>query len=107
MNLFSLDGQVHFGTILVAGESVELCAESLFQEVSEQVACRCRAAGAAFWWGACLPHVIYCLVRSIGAHINDLFDLGWSAEPGESRPIELNFFPPNELIEIEPSSNPS
>ena len=52
-----------------------------------------------------MTHVVNRFVGSVGAHVDNLFDLGRSAEPSKLWPIELNFLSPHELIEIKPRSN--
>jgi hypothetical protein len=49
-------------------------------------------------------YVVHGLVRRVGAHVDELFDLRGRAEPGELGPIELHFFFPDELIEVEPGA---
>src|SRR5258708_34006682 len=107
MDLFALDRQVDFRTIFVAGEGIELRAESFLQQITEVVARRCCPAGAAFRWHGCFLYVIDRLVRSVGADVDELFDLCRGAEPDKLRPIELNFFFSDQLIEIKAGSHSS
>jgi hypothetical protein len=52
-------------------------------------------------------YVVNRFVRSVGADVDELFDLCRGAEPGKLRPIELNFFFSDQLIEIEAGSQSS
>src|SRR5580765_7468081 len=107
MDLFALDRQVHFRPVFVAGEGIELRAESFLQQIAEVVASRCCPAGAAFRWHGCFLYVVNRFVRTVGADVDELFDLCRGTEPGKLRPNELNFFFSDQLSEIEPGSQSS
>src|SRR4029450_696950 len=84
----------------VSQDEIEFCPDGFFQKLRHVVTRGAGSRGAALWRCRGRAHVLYRLIRRIGAHINKMIRTVGTAEPSELSPVELDFFAASELIEI-------